>query len=44
MMDPLTGKPYIVTLPADMWREYDEAVIRMSRMRMQEGLGVPRLV
>ena len=43
MMDPLTGKPYIVTLPDDMWRNYDEAVVNMYHMRLSEGLGVPRL-
>lgn len=29
MIDPLTGEPYIVTLPADLWRNYDEAVINI---------------
>lgn len=32
-VDPKTGKPFMMTLPADLYRNYDEAYINILHMR-----------
>lgn len=41
-IDPRTGKRYVMTFPADMWRQYDEALVNVIHMRKQEGYHIPK--
>ena len=41
-IDPKTGKRYIMTFPADMHRQYDEAYFNIFAMRKQEGFHIPK--
>lgn len=41
-IDPRTGKPYIMVLPADLYRNYDEAYINVLHMRKEEGFRIPK--
>jgi len=41
-IDPKTGKPFIMTFPADMQREYDQAFTNVLMMRKKEGFHIPK--
>ena len=41
-IDPKTGKPFMLTLPADLHRQYDEAQYNIINMRKKEGFHIPK--